>query len=241
MKGTLYGIGVGPGDSGLVTVKAAEILKRSKHVFVPKARSDGDSVALDIAHCYLSGDVIVKELVFPMSPDAEVLATSWRESAQAVAAVLDTGNDACFLTLGDPLVYSTYIYLVRALREFLSECNVVTIPGVTSFCAVAAIGNFPLGEGKDLITIVPTADDLTAVKRALEAGGTVVLMKIGKRLADILDLLDAAGLIEHSVFVSRAGLNGERVELDLRTLRGSDPEVGYLSVILVHASRKESR
>lgn len=238
MRGRFYGIGVGPGDPGLLTVRAAEILKNSRHVFVPKARSDGDSVALEIARCYLPGDAQQHELVFPMTSNPEILARSWKESAETVAAVLETGADACFLTLGDPLVYSTYIYLLRALNARFPELDAITVPGITSFCAAAALTNFQLGEGKELVTIVPTADDLTTVQRALETGGTVVLMKIGKRLPEILDLLDDADLLEHSVFIARAGLEGQRVVLDLRNLRAEDPHIGYLSVILVHANRR---
>jgi precorrin-2/cobalt-factor-2 C20-methyltransferase len=219
-----------------MTVKALSILESCEHVFVPKAKSKGDSVALEIARPYLRPQTQLHELLFPMTADLEELAKRWKESAEAVATVLETGTDACFLTLGDPMVYSTYIYLLRALKTRLPELEVITVPGITSFCAVAALTNFPLGEGKELVTIVPTADDLTAVRRALQNKGTVVLMKIGKRLGDILDLLDEANLLEQSVFVARAGLQEQRIVLDLRKLRAEAPEVGYLSVILVHAN-----
>jgi precorrin-2/cobalt-factor-2 C20-methyltransferase len=114
----------------------------------------------------------------------------------------------------------------------------VTVPGVTSFAAAAALTNFPIGEGKEAVTIVPTADDLTAVRRALAVGGTVVLMKIGERLAEILELLEQDGLLEESVFVARAGLEGQRIETDLRQLKAAKAEAGYLSVVLVHAGAR---
>jgi len=236
VRGRFYGVGVGPGDPELLTVKAVSILKNCHHVFVPKARSEGDSVALEIARPYVRGDAQLHELIFPMTADAEDLAQSWKESAHIVASVLEAGLDACFLTLGDPFVYSTYIYLLRALNTQVPGLEVITVPGITSYCAAAALTNFPLGEGKELVTMVPTADDLTAVRRALQSGGTVVLMKIARRLRDILDLLDEAQLLDHSVFVARAGLEGQRVVTDLRMLRAEAPEVGYLSVILVHAN-----
>lgn len=238
--GTFYGIGIGPGDPGLVTVKAAAVLAATAHVFVPKARLASDSLALDIARRYVRADAEVRELVFPMTADRAELLRSWAESADAIAKVLEAGADACFLTLGDPLVYSTYVYLLRALTERLPGARAVTVPGVTAFCAGAALANFPLGEGKRLLTVVPTADDLTSVREALQRGGTVVLMKIGKRLRDILALLEEAGLTEQAVFVSRAGLEGQRVALDLRALHAEEPEAGYLSVILVHAGGRGS-
>ena len=238
--GTFYGMGVGPGDPELLTVKAANILGRCPHVVVPKAKAEGGSVALEIAGRYVHGSAKIHELVFPMTMDKVELSRSWKESAQTIAALLKNGEDVCFLTLGDALVYSTYIYLLRELKAIVPDVEVVTVPGITSFSAVAALTSFPLGEGKEPITIVPTADDLTAVCQAVKAGGTVVLMKIGKRLGDILDILEETGVIGDAVFVQRAGQPTQRIELDLRKLRGESAEAGYLSVILIHASSKKS-
>lgn len=98
---------------------------------------------------------------------------------------------------------------------------------------------FPVGEAKAPVTIIPTADDLDMVEQALGKGGTVVLMKIGKRLIKILDLLEKLGLMDQAVFVARAGQEGQRIETDLRRLKAEDPEAGYLSIILVHAEGKE--
>jgi precorrin-2/cobalt-factor-2 C20-methyltransferase len=87
------------------------------------------------------------------------------------------------------------------------------------------------------VTIVPAADDFTAVRRALAAGGTVVLMKIGKRLSELLDLLDAEGFLEASAFISHVGIEAQRIETDLRRLKTEGTEAGYLSIILVHAGK----
>ena len=233
--GTLYGIGVGPGDPDLITVKGANVLRRSAHVFVPKARKAAESVALAIARRHVSPSAKIHEIVFPMTTDRSELLARWEESARTVADVLETGIDACFLTLGDAFLYSTYIYLVKALRRRIPEVKVVTVPGITAFSAAAALAEFPVGEGKEMVTIVPTADDLEPVRRALQVGGTVVLMKIGKRLPQILDLLEEADAIDRSVFVSHAGMETERIEIDLSKLRTGDPEkTGYLSILLIH-------
>lgn len=237
--GTFYGMGVGPGDPELLTVKAAGVLGRCPHVVVPKAKAEGDSVALEIAKRYVHDGAEVHELVFPMTMDKAELARKWRLAAETVAGLLRTGQDVCFLTLGDALVYSTYIYLLRELKALLPELEVVTVPGITSFSAVAALTDFPLGEGKEPITVVPTADDLGAVRRAIETGGTVVLMKIGKRLGDILDILEETGVIGRSVFVQRAGHPTQLIERDLRKLRAAQAEAGYLSVILIHTHPKQ--
>ncbi len=236
-RGTLYGIGIGPGDPDLITVKGAAILARCRHVFVPKARDAAESLALAIARRYVGDEAAVHELVFPMTSDGEELARKWTDAAGRIAAVLEAGEDACFLTLGDPLLYSTYIYLLRGLRSRMKDPDVVTVPGVTAFSAAAALSGFAVGEGKSPVTVVPAADDLGEVRRALAGGGTVVLMKIGRRLPEILDVLEETGFLERAVFVSHAGMENERLETDLRRLRSQGAEAGYLSIILVHAGK----
>jgi precorrin-2/cobalt-factor-2 C20-methyltransferase len=119
----------------------------------------------------------------------------------------------------------------------IPDLDVVSIPGINAFSAAAALTEFPVGEAKEQVTIIPTADDLGAVKNALAQGGTVVLMKIGKRLESILDILEEEGLLDRAVFVGRAGQVGQRIETDLRRLRTNEPTTGYLSIILVHAER----
>ena len=233
--GTLYGIGIGPGDPELITLKGARLIGACKNLFVPKARTAAESVALAIARPLVPPEARIEELVFPMTDDREALAEKWDAAAGRIAAVLAEGEDACFLTLGDPLLYSTYIYLLRALQKRLPNLRAVTVPGIPAFGAAAALAGFPIGEGRAPVTIVPAADDLTAVRRALAAGGTVVLMKIGKRLAEVLALLSAEGLLARSVFVSHATMAGERIETDLRRLTDEGPEAGYLSIILVDA------
>ena len=237
--GTLYGIGIGPGDPELITLKAARLISSCPTLFVPKARTAAESVALAIARSLIGPETRIEELVFPMTADAKALAEKWDTAAAHVAEVLAAGEDACFLTLGDPLLYSTYIYLLRALRKRIPDLKAVTVPGIMAFGAAAASAEFPIGEGRAPVTIVPAADDLAAVRRALAAGGTVVLMKIGKRLPEVLALLDAESLLEKSVFVSHVGMATQRIETDLRRLKDEGPEAGYLSIILVHAGEKE--
>lgn len=235
--GRLYGIGVGPGEPELMTVKGARLLGECRHVYAPIGRMASESLALSIARQFVNPQARVHEVVFPMSADEGVLRASWGAAADDICAVLRSGEDACFLTLGDPLLYSTYIYLLRELRARLPEAEVVTVPGVNAFSAAAALAGFPVGEGKVPATIVPAADDLGTLERALDGGGTVVLMKIGNRLGAILRMLDSRGLLEKSVLVSRAGLDGQRIVTDLRGLLNSGAESEYLAIILVHGGK----
>jgi precorrin-2/cobalt-factor-2 C20-methyltransferase len=233
--GTLYGIGVGPGDPQWITVKAAKILAGCRHVCVPKSPEAGESLALEIARGYLHPQAEIHTIGFPMSTDPALLAESWRHAAAEVRAILARGDDCCFLTLGDALLYSTYIYLLEQLRAMEPEVRVVTVPGITAFSAAAALANFPVGRAKQPVTIVPASDDLQPLAAALDRGGTVILMKIGGRLEAVLDLLEARGLLGCGVLVSHAGMTRERVETDLGRLRGGPQEAGYLSVLIVNA------
>ena len=234
-QGTLYGIGVGPGDPEWITVKAVRILAGCRHVCVPKSDSAADSVALEIARTYLRPDAVIHEQAYPMTADADVLQRHWRQAADEVLAILRSGEDCCFLTLGDALLYSTYIYLLRELVASDPTVRVVTVPGVTAFSAAAALANWPIGERKQLVTIVPAADDLDQFTAALDRGGTVVLMKVGRRLHRALDALAARRLLDQTVFVSRAGMPEQYVETDVRRLRELPEQAGYLSVLIIQA------
>ncbi len=164
---------------------------------------------------------------------AAILAAAARE----VYELLRRGEDCCFLTLGDALLYSTYIYLLRELQAIDPAIPVVTVPGITAFSAAAALANRPVGEGKQLVTIVPASDDLEQFIAALDRGGTVVLMKVGQRLQKVLDELETRNLLDQTVFVSHAGMSQQRVETDLRRLRGLSDQAGYLSILIVPADR----
>ena len=233
--GTLYGIGVGPGDPELITVKGASLLRECRHVFVPKARTEANSLALSIAKTYLREQAEIHELVFPMSADEEELSAHWRKNANKISDILREGEDACFITLGDPYLYSTFIYLVRELRQLRPGVRIVSVPGVTAFSAAASLCAFPVGEGRDGVTIIPAVEDIEHIRRVLQDKGTVILMKIGRRLREVIDLLEEEDVIDGSVFVSRVGMEDQRLETDLRNLRDAAPEMGYLSIILVHS------
>ncbi len=141
-----------------------------------------------------------------MDPDRSVLGEHYAELARTVAVELRAGRTVAYLTIGDPLTYSTYGYLLAALRELEPALRHRTFPGITSFAATAAALSWPLGEGKERILILPCPDDLDALRHDIETHDVVVLMKIGKRLPQVLDLLDGLGLLAHCAFGHRVGL-----------------------------------
>lgn len=235
MSGRLYVIGVGPGDPELLTVKAARTLGRCAVVFTPKARIKDKSVALQIAKPYIGEDARVEELVFPMTSNNETLEKAWEDSGKRIVSELRNGNDVAFLTLGDPMLYSTAVYLTRSVEKLFSTADIEIVPGIPAYGAAAALTRFSVGEKKRPVSIMPAGDNLEEIRTRITDGGTIVIMKVGRRLGEILDLLEETDTLDTSVFVSRAGMPDERVETDLRKLRGADRTAGYLSIILVQA------
>ncbi len=238
MSGTLHVIGVGPGDPELLTVKAVRALEKCSVFFTPTARIKNQSVALQIARPHIGVNTRIEELVFPMISDREKLEQAWEDSGGRIVDALEQ-NDVAFLTLGDPMLYSTAVYLIRAIKRLHPKADIRIIPGIPAYGAAAALTGFAVGEKKSPVSIVPAGDSLESIRSRIHEGGTVVIMKVGERLSDILDLLEETKTIDSSVFVSRAGMPDERIETDLRVLREADRTAGYLSIILVQAGERE--
>lgn len=230
--GTFYGVGVGPGDPELMTLKAVNVLKSSAVIAVPRSSDRGSSRALDIIRGVVGLDgKEVLELSFPMTKDKAALTESRRLSASLVAERLKDGKDVAFITLGDPMVFSTFSYLVPFVRDLSEGSAIKSVPGVTSFSAAASVLGLPLAETDERIIVVPAAYELDSVRLSLAAAETIVLMKVNKAIDAITEILTEAGLIDKAFFVSRAGWPEEQVVTDLRSLKGTKPD--YFSMIII--------
>lgn len=230
--GTFYGLGVGPGDPELITVKAQNILKKVPVVFVPISLEGKDSYAWRIAegHVDLSRQER-RDLLFPMKKDRGELVSYWEKAADQVFEVLNKGSDAAFITEGDPFFYSTFIYLYVRLVGRLPSEKLKVIPGVPSFCASAASAGFPLVEGDARLAVIPSVYSVETAEEILEKFDTVVFMKVNKVLGPLLTKLEKLGLSERFVFVERCGAEGERIVTDVKELKGMEPH--YLSLMIV--------
>lgn len=184
-KGILYGVGVGPGDPELLTCKAVRILQEVDVIAVPAKRKE-ESAAYKIAIQILPqlSEKRVLEIDLPMTRDPEILRDSHRKGAGCLAAVLETGDNIAFITIGDPTVYSTYTYLHQRVCRMGYETHLVN--GVTSFCAAAAGMNIPLAEGTENILIEPGSPGL---REELKKPGTHIIMKSGKRMQAVYEIL----------------------------------------------------
>ncbi len=184
-KGKLYGIGVGPGDSELVTLKAARILETVPVIFSPKSSKEKDSIALSIVKPILEKRDDYKRLmivapIFPMIEDKSELEKIWDSASEMISQYLDSGRDVAFITLGDTSIFSTYSYVQKRL---IDDYEIETIPGITSFTACAAARNEALVEQNQILTVVPKIDD--RLEEVLEYSDSIVLMKASRNTSEL--------------------------------------------------------
>lgn len=235
-RGKLYGLGLGPGDPRLVTLKAKEILERADTVFVPKSSEDANSWARGIVEAVTTSTKNFVELTFPMTKDQALLNKYWRQAAERIAKEVNLGREVAFVTIGDPLIYSTYIYLLKVLENKFPAIEVETVPGISAFNAAAAILKLPLVEADEKLAVIPMAPDLENLRKIFQDFDTVVLMKVGSKLGQITALLKELGLLKQAVLVSRVGHPDEKIVKNLGSLR--DKTCGYLSVIIVRKNKR---
>ena len=229
LKGTFYGVSVGPGDPELLTLQAARLIRQCPVLAAPQT-SSGQMLALDIARRALGAELDGKTILplhFAMSRDPAVLAASHEEAAQAVLPYLDAGQDVAMLNIGDVSIYATFGYLQEILQA--KGYTTAMAAGVPSFCAAAARLNRPLTGGMDApLTIAPGG----WADRVLDAPGAKVLMKSGRRLPALLDTLETHGKLAESALVCNCGLPDEAVWPDLSAARPEN-SAGYFATVLV--------
>jgi len=239
MLGTLYGIGVGPGDPELLTLKAVKVLKQVTHVFAAASSKNDYSLAFEIVREYLPENTPVDHLHFPMTFNSERLENAWQANCEQVVEILRQGKNVAFLTLGDPLTFSTFIYLMRKIRQRLPQVTVTIVPGITAFQAAAATATVPLAEGEEVFTVVSGAKGGDRLKEVIATSDNVVLMKTYKQFPQILDRVKEVGLQDSCCFVSRCGLQGEIVERDFGKLLEME-QPNYLSLMIIKKRGLES-
>lgn len=237
--GTLYGVSLGPGDPGLITRRAWNILQQENIFWAyPVRNKKSDSYALDIAlRSGLALPAGNTALVFPMTHDAEKLAKYWLNAAQTVLEVLQGGQDVAFLVEGDASTYSTFGHLARTVKALDDTIEVQTIAGVTSFNSAAAQLQTPLADVDDTVAIIPAGYGLHVIDDLLQRFDTLVLLKVKPLLDEIIDLLYGHGLLEHSHFIEKAGSPEERIVHNITSLKGQ--KVNYLSLMIVKNPERE--
>ncbi|WP_228768455.1 precorrin-2 C(20)-methyltransferase [Shewanella sp. TC10] len=218
--GKLYAIGVGPGASDLMTLRAANLLRSCAVVAVPeKTKGARDSFAWAIATGAVPEQDISGEklfLHFPMSRDIEQTVPAWRAGAKAIAERIEQGLDVAFITEGDPSVFSTWAYIQDDLQQILPKLEVEIVPGVTSITAVPAATQVPLADGEERFCVVPATYGIQCLPKLMENFDTIMLIKAGRMVEPLIDLLEPMGMLHCARYVSYASGENQEVYTDLR-------------------------
>ena len=234
-KGTLYGIGVGPGDPDLITLKAVKILKRVDVVFAAASTKNLHSLAMSIARPHIPEATPVELLHFPMTRDRSATRRAWEANARRLVRVLETGRDAAFLTLGDSLTYSTFGYLMQHVQAAAPHIEVQTVPGITSYQAAASRLNTPLVEGEGALMVVSGANGGERLRSLSRKPETVVFLKAYRNLKDICAAIAESGQYPHCAAVKNCGQPNEEVVVDIAALCRQKPD--YWTLIIARQGR----
>jgi precorrin-2/cobalt-factor-2 C20-methyltransferase len=226
MTGTLFGIGTGPGDPELITLKAARLIEAAQVITYLSA--DGKpGLARSIASAHIDASKLELAIDMPMRVNRDEGAAAYDKGAAAIAAHLRAGSDVAFLCEGDPLFFGSFMYVMERLAPHFP---VEIVPGVPSPMAAAARARLPLCAREDVFTVVPaTLPDADLMRHLPQAQG-VAIMKLGRHLPRLKALLARIGLIDHATYVEKTGMAEERIA-PLATI--NDAAAPYFSMILI--------
>ena len=226
-KGKLIGIGVGPGDTELLTLKAARILETVPVIFSPKSSKEKESIALSIVRPILEKRSDYKRLmivapIFPMIEDKDELEKVWTSASEMIAQYLDSGRDVAFITLGDSSIFSTYS---NVKKKLIGKYEIETVPGITSFTACAAAKNEALVEQNEILTIVPKIDD--RLKNVLDTSDSIVLMKASRNTTELEATIEEKNRPKEIYSVQNCTRENEKI------IEGFSNEKPYLTTTVI--------
>ncbi|WP_420410211.1 precorrin-2 C(20)-methyltransferase [Hoeflea sp.] len=227
MSGKLYGLGLGPGDPELVTLKAHRILRHVPVIAWP-APDNGASFARSIAAPHLPGGQVEIPIVVPMRTERFPARDVYDRASGEIAARLDAGQDVAVLCEGDPFFYGSFMYLFERLAQrYATE----VVPGVSSMMAAASVVGRPLAARNDVLSVLPGPLPDTALRDRLNLADAAAIIKVGRHFARIRALIDEMGLTERAIYVERVSLDAEKRMPLAEVSEGSAP---YFSMILIY-------
>jgi precorrin-2/cobalt-factor-2 C20-methyltransferase len=232
----LFCVGCGPGDPDLLTVRAVNLIKSAEVIFAPTAREGKPSIALSVVEKYIDRSAKTVSLIFPMVKDRESLKDYWKRNAEEIAGVVRSGKNVIYLTVGDPALYSTWIYIHRELKRNHKDVDIEIVPGITSIFAIAAKAKISLAEGEETVAVVPACYDMDRVRRTANACDTVIFLKDGRYFDSVVDMLGEAGFPDDATIAIAQDVSdeGEILEVkklsDLRGKKG--PTEKYFSIMV---------
>jgi precorrin-2/cobalt-factor-2 C20-methyltransferase len=240
----LFCVGCGPGDPELLTIKAVNLIKSAEVIFAPTAREGKPSIALSVVDQYIDKSTKTMSLVFPMVKDKESLKDYWIRNADEIATVVKSGKRVVYLTVGDPALYSTWIYVHREMKKRHQDIEIEIVPGVASMFAIANKAKLSLAEGDETIAIVPACYDLERVKKTADACDTVVFLKDGRYFDNVIEMLGQAGFPDNATIAIAQDVSAPEGEiLEITTLadqRGrKGPAEKYFSIMVAKKNARQ--
>ena len=207
----LIAVGCGPGDPELLTMKAVKAIQNADVIMCPTSKEGKPSIALSVVSSIMdkSKNQEIVDLVFPMTKDRDVLESTWENNSKILAEKVLSGKKVVYLTVGDPYLYSTWIYLHRELQEKHPEITITVIPGIVSMFTFASKVGISLAEGGEKMTVIPSCYDLTQVKELAKNSDTMVFLKDGRYFDQVIELLKEAGFSDDSLFAIGQDLDTE--------------------------------
>ncbi len=232
----LFCVGCGPGDPELLTVRAMNLIKDAEIIFAPTAREGKPSIALSAIERYINRSTKTNSLVFPMIKDKESLKDYWKRNAEEIANVVRSGKKVVYLTVGDPALYSTWIYIHRELKSSHKDIEIEIIPGVASMFAIAAKAKMSLAEGEETIAIVPACYDMERVRLTANACDTIIFLKDGRYFDNVIDTLYEVGFPHDATIAIAQDVSEEGEILQMKKLSDLQGKKGptnkYFSIMV---------
>jgi len=227
MTGTLYGLGIGPGDPDLITLKALKILQKCPVIAYP-ALERGDSLARAIVEPHLAGGQAEIAIRIPMSIERQPAQDAYDRAAEELSQHLQQGQDIAVLCEGDPFFYGTFMYLFGRLAE---KFPVEVIPGVSSLTACATALQTPLSARNDVLTVLPAPLDTATLKARITDADSIAIMKVGRHFNRVCDLIENMGLMDKANYIERASMETQKI-MPLQDV--PTDAAPYFSMILIH-------
>jgi precorrin-2/cobalt-factor-2 C20-methyltransferase len=233
----LFCVGCGPGDPELLTIRALNLIKEADVIFVPTSKLNKPSIALSIVEKHLKKTTEIINLVFPMIKDRDSLKEYWKKNAFEIAQKARSGKKTVYLTVGDPALYSTWIYIHRELKRDYQDIEIEIIPGITSIFAFAAEAKISLVEGDENLSIVPACYDLNKVKNTVKSSDTIVFLKDGRYFDNVIEMLSDTGFSDDSKIAIAQDVSTEENILEIKRLKDmkgkKQPSSKYFSIMVV--------
>ena len=232
-------IGCGPGDPDLLTIKAIDRIREAEIIFAPTSKHGKPSIALSIVRKYINDlTTSTVDLIFPMTKDKDLLKKQWKDNADQLAGAVMKGRNTVYLTVGDPSLYSTWIYMHKEMIKNHGNIEIEIIPGIPSMFAFAAGAKMSLAEGDETLGIVPACYDLERVKRTASSCDTVIFLKDGRYFDSVIQVLSEAGFDDQSIITIAQDVSSEGEIMKVAEIRGFKEDENSIRQVFFDNGRK---